>query len=162
MFNKTVSETPRRDRLFYIFRLFAKKIMPDIFARPFLLILIADCASIATIPAATPPRAGCGRTRRAGRGSAATSRRAGPRRRGWRAATPNTSVTCRNSAPASQSSAPRTSTRFVCVYQCCGSGMFIPDPGSRIQKKQHKRGVKKKFFVITFYLATNFTKFKII
>jgi hypothetical protein len=35
-------------------------------------------------------------------------------------------------------------------YQCCGSGMFIPDPdfcfvhpGSRIQKQQQKRGVKK-------------------
>jgi hypothetical protein len=37
--------------------------------------------------------------------------------------------------------------------QCCGSGMFIPDPdfypsriadlGSRIQKQQQKRGVKK-------------------
>jgi hypothetical protein len=49
------------------------------------------------------------------------------------------------------------------LYQCCGSGMFIPDPGSRFlpipdpgsripdPKQQHKRGV-----------ATNFTKFKII
>jgi len=27
--------------------------------------------------------------------------------------------------------------------QCCGSGMFIPDPGSRIQKQQQKREVKK-------------------
>jgi hypothetical protein len=33
---------------------------------------------------------------------------------------------------------------------------------SRIQKPQQKRGVKKKIFVIPFYLATNFTKFKII
>jgi hypothetical protein len=43
-------------------------------------------------------------------------------------------------------------------------GMFISDPdftrpGSRIQKQQQKRGVKKKF-VITFYVATNFTKLK--
>jgi hypothetical protein len=35
------------------------------------------------------------------------------------------------------------------IIQCCGSGMFIPDLdfythlGSRIQKKQEKRGVKK-------------------
>jgi hypothetical protein len=28
--------------------------------------------------------------------------------------------------------------------QCCGSEMFIPDPGSRIQKQQQKRGVKNK------------------
>ncbi len=42
-----------------------------------------------------------------------------------------------------------------CSPQCCGSGMFIPDPGSlflpipdlgsRIQKQQQKRGVKKNF-----------------
>jgi hypothetical protein len=53
----------------------------------------------------------------------------------------------------------------------CGSGMFIPDPdfypfripdlGSRIQKQQQKRGVKK-FVVKPFFVATNFTKFKII
>jgi hypothetical protein len=37
-------------------------------------------------------------------------------------------------------------------HQCCGSGMFIPDPGSwipdlesRIQKQVEKRGVKKNF-----------------
>jgi hypothetical protein len=45
-------------------------------------------------------------------------------------------------------------------WQCCGSGMIIPDPdfypsrvldlGSRIQKQQQKRGVKKKFFVKPF------------
>ncbi len=43
-----------------------------------------------------------------------------------------------------------------CLIHCCGSGMFIPDPrswflpiadpGSRIQKQQHKRGVKKIFW----------------
>ncbi len=32
---------------------------------------------------------------------------------------------------------------LVRSLQCCGSGMFIPDPGSRIQKQQQKRGVKK-------------------
>jgi hypothetical protein len=26
--------------------------------------------------------------------------------------------------------------------QCCGSGMFIPDAGSRIQNQKQKRGVK--------------------
>ncbi len=56
--------------------------------------------------------------------------------------------------------------------QCCGSGMFIPDPGSwflpipdpgsRIQKQQQKTGVKKKFFVKPFFEATNFTKLNII
>jgi hypothetical protein len=38
----------------------------------------------------------------------------------------------------------------------------IPDLGSRIQKQQQKRGVKKKFVVIPFVVATNFTKFKIV
>jgi hypothetical protein len=46
----------------------------------------------------------------------------------------------------------------------------IPDPDffpsqisvSRIQKQQQKKGAKKKFVVITFYVATNFTKFEII
>jgi hypothetical protein len=44
--------------------------------------------------------------------------------------------------------------------QCCGSGMFIPDPGSRIldpKTATTERG-EKKFVDITFYLATNFTK----
>jgi hypothetical protein len=40
--------------------------------------------------------------------------------------------------------------------------MFIPDPGSRIPKQKQKRGVKKKLVVIPFYVATNFTKLKII
>jgi hypothetical protein len=38
----------------------------------------------------------------------------------------------------------------------------IPDPGSRIQKQQQKREVKKKFVVIPFYVVTNFTKLNII
>ncbi len=47
-------------------------------------------------------------------------------------------------------------------YQCCGSWMFIPDPdfcpsGSRIEKQQQKRRVKKIFFV-----TTNITNLKII
>jgi hypothetical protein len=33
----------------------------------------------------------------------------------------------------------------------------IPDPGS--EKQQQKRGAKKKFVVIPFFVATNFTKF---
>jgi hypothetical protein len=41
-------------------------------------------------------------------------------------------------------------------------GSRISDPGSRIQKQQQKRGVKKKFVVIPFYVATNFTKLNII
>jgi hypothetical protein len=42
--------------------------------------------------------------------------------------------------------------------QCCGSGMFIPDPG---YKNSNKREVKK-FDVIPFNVATNFTKLYII
>jgi hypothetical protein len=41
-------------------------------------------------------------------------------------------------------------------------GSRIPDLGSRIQRQQQNRGVKKKFVVITFYLATNFTQLHII
>ncbi len=40
--------------------------------------------------------------------------------------------------------------------------LIFTHPGSRIQKQQQKRGVKKKFVVITFYVATNFTKLQII
>jgi hypothetical protein len=47
--------------------------------------------------------------------------------------------------------------------QCCGSGMFIPDPDfypSRIPdlKTVTKERVEKKFVVITFFVDTNFTK----
>jgi hypothetical protein len=38
--------------------------------------------------------------------------------------------------------------------QCCGSGMFIPDPGS---KNSSKREGEKKFVVIPFFEVTNFT-----
>jgi hypothetical protein len=41
-------------------------------------------------------------------------------------------------------------------------GSRISDPGSRIQTQQQKRWVKKKFDVIPFYVATNFTNFNII
>jgi hypothetical protein len=60
------------------------------------------------------------------------------------------------------------------VRQCGGSGIFIPDPdfypsripdlGSRIPdpKTATKERGGKKFIVIPFYVATNFTKLKII
>jgi hypothetical protein len=49
-------------------------------------------------------------------------------------------------------------------HQCCGSGMFIPDPDfypSRIpiQKQQQKRGVKKFVFLVA---TKNITKLKIV
>jgi hypothetical protein len=52
------------------------------------------------------------------------------------------------------------SENIIHLEKCRGSGMFIPDPGSqilifthsgsRIQKQQQKRGVKKKFVVKPF------------
>ncbi len=62
------------------------------------------------------------------------------------------------------------------ILQCSGSGMFIPDPDfypSRIpdpgswisdpgSKDSNKREGWKKLVVIPFYVATNFTKLKII
>jgi hypothetical protein len=57
-------------------------------------------------------------------------------------------------------------------YQCCGSGMLIPDPdflpipdlGSRNPdpKTATKERGEKKFVVITFHVASNFTKLQII
>jgi hypothetical protein len=48
------------------------------------------------------------------------------------------------------------------VNQCCGSGMFIPDPvfyPSRIpDPKTAMKGRGKKIYCKTFFLATNFTK----
>jgi hypothetical protein len=41
--------------------------------------------------------------------------------------------------------------------QCCGSGMFIPDPGSKNSKIE--KG-EKKIFVLPFFVATNITKIK--
>jgi hypothetical protein len=52
--------------------------------------------------------------------------------------------------------------------QCCGSGMFIPDPDfhpSRIPdpKTETKERDEKKFVLyVPFHVATNFTKLKII
>ncbi len=58
------------------------------------------------------------------------------------------------------------SNRFL---QCCGSGMFIPDPGSWFlpipdpgSKNSNKRQGWKIFFVKPFFVATNFTKMNII
>jgi hypothetical protein len=56
---------------------------------------------------------------------------------------------------------------FSTDRQCCGSVMFILDPDfypSRIPdpKTATKERGEKKFVVIPFLVATNFTKFKII
>jgi hypothetical protein len=45
--------------------------------------------------------------------------------------------------------------------QCCGSGMFIPYPGSRIQKQQQKSEVKKNLLSYLF-CSQIFSKLKII
>jgi hypothetical protein len=44
---------------------------------------------------------------------------------------------------------------------CLSRILIFTFPGSRIQKQKQKRGVKK-FVVIPFFVATNFTKLKII
>jgi hypothetical protein len=41
---------------------------------------------------------------------------------------------------------------------CLSRILIFTHPGSRIQKQQQKREVKKKLVVIPFYVATNFTK----
>jgi hypothetical protein len=41
--------------------------------------------------------------------------------------------------------------------QCCGSGMFIPDLGSRIQKQQQKRG-EIKIWCLNFLCSPKFHK----
>ena len=63
---------------------------------------------------------------------------------------------------------------YVNYAQCCGSGMFIPDPdfypsripdlGSRIPdpKTATKERGEKKLEVKPFYVATNLTKLEII
>jgi hypothetical protein len=48
-------------------------------------------------------------------------------------------------------------TGSTTLLQCCGSGMFIPDP-----KTAKKERVEQKFVVIPFNVSTNFTKLKII
>jgi hypothetical protein len=53
---------------------------------------------------------------------------------------------------------------FLILSSVADPGLFIPDPDfypSRIQNQQQERG-EKKFVVIPFYVATNFTKLKII
>jgi hypothetical protein len=45
--------------------------------------------------------------------------------------------------------------KLTCKHQCCGSGMFIPEPGS---KNSNIREWLNKFVVIPFLIATNFTK----
>jgi hypothetical protein len=66
---------------------------------------------------------------------------------------------------AGQASACSTGNISVGEEQCCGSGMFIPDPdfthpGSLIPdpKTATKERGEKKLVVIPFYVATNFTK----
>jgi hypothetical protein len=68
----------------------------------------------------------------------------------------------------------RVRTREEGKGQCCGSGKFIPDPGSRIlifthpgsripdPKTGRKERGEKNFFVKHFFVATNFAKCKII
>jgi hypothetical protein len=69
-------------------------------------------------------------------------------------------------------SASKNLSTFIKKLQCCGSGMFIPDPdfypsrisdpGSRIQKQQQKRGVNKNlchtFFCSHKFLIERFTQ----
>jgi hypothetical protein len=57
----------------------------------------------------------------------------------------------------------RLGHRSVHVRQCCGSGMIIPDPGSRIPdpKTAIKGRSEKKFVVIPFFVAINFTNCKL-
>jgi hypothetical protein len=62
---------------------------------------------------------------------------------------------------------------IIHLYQCCGSGMFITDHGSRIlifthsgsripdPKTATKERGEKKFVLISFYVATYFTKLKL-
>jgi hypothetical protein len=57
----------------------------------------------------------------------------------------------------------------VSQRQCCGSGMFIPDPDfypSRVSdpgsKNSYRRVVRKKIVVKHFFVATKYTKCKII
>jgi hypothetical protein len=69
---------------------------------------------------------------------------------------------------------PELTIYFVKFRQCCGSGMFIPDPDfypfripdleSRIPdpKTATKERGENKFVVKSFFVATNFTKLKII
>ncbi len=72
------------------------------------------------------------------------------------------------------SSSPACHTQVDNVFkQCCGSRMFIPDPdflpildpGFQIPdlgyKNSNKRGGGRKFFVLPFLVAKNFTKLKI-
>jgi hypothetical protein len=49
--------------------------------------------------------------------------------------------------------------------QCCGSGMFIPDPDFLLipdLKTSTKERTEKEFVVIPFFVVTNFPKLKII
>ncbi len=81
------------------------------------------------------------------------------------------------SNPRERQSRPRTHNKQWGQYQCCGSGMLIPDPGSwflpipdpgsRIQKQQQKRGVKKNLlqnFLCShkFYKIANYFSFEVL
>jgi hypothetical protein len=60
----------------------------------------------------------------------------------------------------------RYKIKFKRNCQCCESGMFIPDPDfypSRIlDPKTATKERDEKKFVLTFYVATNFSKLQII
>ncbi len=56
----------------------------------------------------------------------------------------------------------QTVQKTVTDTQCCGYGMFIPDPDFCPSKNSNKKEGWKKFVVLLFFVATNNTKLKYI
>jgi hypothetical protein len=54
------------------------------------------------------------------------------------------------------------STGYIHIHENVNSSVADVYPGSRIQKTATKERGEKKFVVIPFFVATNFTKLKII